>query len=435
MYVETCPAYLNTVDGVSRWAARTGWQAAREALGWCEGTVQQVLHLGGTLRALAQGVRRGGRHLLLEAWQAEALRRASGASSSLQGAPAAAPLVLPLPAGLERLQAARGPRTLALQCPVHSDHDPSLVLWKNGGAQCLACGWRAAWKVTEQGLVLYSSTGSGHAELCRSNQDRHNKDLPRRGTGAGTGGAVGGLVAERSTCETQVGTRLTAWRDRTGEWRQVRTAGHRLEGGVLQALEVAERRSAGPVATERAQLAAQLVSEADLPARAALPDQLLSVSCMRREHWSEQWEAQVQRWMLLDLDDVEGLDRCGPALGEELLRVALADPEVGDEVAVVRTSPTGLQVWVRLAQPRHSPAAWCRLPAVRGWHRSLGERLLAVARHLGASGGHADPSACAAGRFGRRPGWRMARGALYRAHLLAMSGGGVRERVAGATTG
>ena len=113
------------------------------------------------------------------------------------------------------------------------------------------------------------------------------------------------------------------------------------------------------------------------------------------------------------MDDLDGLDHLdGEELGAALLAGALADTEAGDRGAVVRTGPTGLQIWIQLQEPRHSPGVWFSQECVEDWHSSLGGRLLSIAQDLGAVGGQNDLSACAAGRWGRRPGWRMTGGQL-----------------------
>ena len=334
-------------------------------------------------------------------------------------------MVLPLPSSLERLQQPHGPRTVATCCPAHHDTDPSLVLWSNGGAQCMACGWRAAWRAEAGRLVLYPAQGyRTHHHKPHQHGITTTKHPPQHR--ARRAGPLGGYVATRSTASQHVGSTLAAWQQADGSWATARSPGHRLAGGPLEALAVAEARAAGPAATTQALEAAAYGG--DLPSRALVPDRLLSVSCVRRAGpgWRAPWQPVLQRWMLVDLDDVQELDSCGPELGHQLAQAALADAEVGDRVAVVRTGPTGLQLWLELAQPRHSPAAWCALAEVRSWHAQLGARLLAVAHSLGASGGHPDASACAAGRWGRRPGWRVVDGKATRAALLHVAIAGDR---------
>lgn len=411
-YVESCPAYVATVEGVTRWAARTAWTAAQAAVGWVEASVAEVTALGATLRRLRHGARRGGRHLLLEGWQVAALEQASGAEASTGDRQ---PLVVPCPPQVAELQHRS---TVAMACPCHHDRHPSLVLWANGGAQCMVCrdgagrAARWAWQVQGGQLLLYPAGQHTHTpRRSAAVAARHNKD-PQNGPGA----PVGGMVATRSTCTGYTTAQLAAYCDERGQWRLARSAGHRAAGDPLAVLRVAEQRSSGPAACERAQVVA--VAGGDLPSQALLPTPLLSVSCMGRRIWAEPWQARVQRWVLIDLDDVQGLDRCGAQLGQQVAAAAAADPQASGRVAVVRTGPTGLQVWVELADARHSPVQWFQQPAVRRWHAALGCRLLEVVHGLGGLGGHADTSACAAGRYGRRPGWRLVGGQLYRAHLL-----------------
>lgn len=414
-YVESCPAYVATVEGVTRWAASRGWAALQEAVGWVESSVAQVLSLGVRLRTLPRGVRRGGRHLLLDPWMVSALDSASGWTLEA----ARRPVRVPRTSRVAQVLSSTRVRTVAVSCPHHRDRDPSLVLWSNGGAVCLSCGWRAAWAEDGDHLLLHSSGGPREP---RSGRGRYNlrppKAEPSQEVTPRTG-PVGGHVATKARTRTVVGATLSAYQDRDGTWRRSRSQGHQLRGDLLDVLERAERASHGEAATDRAGWARVVVGE-DLPGRAVLPDLLVSTSSMGRSHWMDPWEARVQRWTLVDLDGVEDLDRTGPGLVEALARVVQEDPEASGRLAVVRTSTTGLQVWVELALPRHTPGRWCGLPEVQGWFRRLGGRLLQEVRRLGGRGGEVDPSSLVAGRFGRRPGWRWKSGDAYRSHLLGV---------------
>jgi len=420
LYVESCPAYVATVDGVTRWAAARGWEAVRALAGWAELSAAAARQLGAQLRSLPAGSRRGGRHLLIAPWVAAALSSAAGGPRSR---PAPAPVVLTAPRAVQRLQRPEGPRALAVCCPAHRDRSPSLVLWRSGGALCMSCGWRAAWKIDGSRLLLFESCRPQLAEnvdlVCAgTTKDPPQQRQPSRRPGAQLlDGPVGGMIATRTAAARHVGASLGAWSDSAGRWRLARTPGHRLAGDPVSALRVAESRSAGDAESGRAHDAAYM--RGDLPGRAVLPDRLMSVSCMTRRSWVEPWRAVCQRWVLIDLDDVESLDDCADTLGDELLREAFSDPEIAGSGAVVRTGPTGLQIWLKLRHARHTPGVWTRRVDVQSWHARLGAQLLGVARRLGARAGHADPAVCDAGRFGRRPGWRIVDGGLYRSHLLS----------------
>lgn len=410
-YLETCPAYLATVEGVSVWSARVGWSAARAVLGWMEEARSTVRALGATLRRLARG-RRAGRQVLLKPWQVLALDLASGGSPHQ-----AACYTVETPAHFWGLSSRSRSRTLSISCPAHNDCRPSLVLWSNGGGHCMACQWSCAWAQTGQTLELYGkhSRSGQHFKALAHNQG----SVCRLAVDCRSAAPVGGMVATHIQSDQHAGAKLEEYRSAQGELQTALSRGSSLSGCVVDILRRADGKSQGPATTARAECAGRLFSHGRAD-REVMPDLLLSVSCMSRAHWSEGWRSRVQRWMLLDLDGIQGLDGLdSDQLGQALLSTALADTEAGSRAAVVRTSPTGLQVWLQLQQPRHSPAAWMAKPEVQAWHSRLGCLLLQCAQDLGASGGRNDPSACAAGRWGRRPGWRMKRGQLYCSRLIA----------------
>jgi hypothetical protein len=412
-YVEACPAYIQTVDGMTRWSASKGWSAVRSVLGWMEASIDYIRTTAIRLRRLARGVRRGGRHLLLDPWMVRALDEASGLDRFSTCVPSK---TIPAPEQALRLLTTNK-KTAAIRCPWHGDRSPSLVLWSNGGAMCMSCRWRGAWVVQGGDLRLFSASEKRHGKC--NTPHRHNK-RSQHSHRVDPVGPVGGCVSGSPVCENVVGALLSQYQDhKTGTWERTRSRGHLLRGGLLNAMKNADTRAGWRSVVDRASHASWLCG-GDLPGDVMLPDLLVSVSTMGRRSWSEPWVPWLQRWMLVDLDDVQGLDRCGDSLGEMLASHAAQDSEVGSEVAVVRTGPTGVQVWVSLRKPRHNPKKWCQLPEVQGWHHRLGKSLLKVCRDLGATGGKVDRSACAAGRFGRRPGWRWKNGEPYRSRLLAV---------------
>ena len=194
--------------------------------------------------------------------------------------------------------------------------------------------------------------------------------------------------------------------------------GHGLRGDVLEVLERSESRSKADGPRERASIASWVCGEG-MPGRAVLPDLLMSTGSMGRSSWRDRWETRIQRWVLVDLDDLEDLDRTTGLL-ESLASVVSEDSECTGRMAVVRTSQDGLQVWVELVHGRHTPGVWCGLPEVRDWYTALGTRLLDLVRECGARGGHLDPCSLVAGRYGRRPGWRWKDGEVYRSHLVGV---------------
>ena len=415
-YVESCPSYLATVHGCTRWAAGLAWQLARRVVGWWEASTEQARVMGAQVRRVRWGSRYG-RHLVLDDWQMAALRAACGQ--------AACPAQVVLEGAEVLARFGRGARTASVCCPLHDDRTPSLVVWANGGAQCMACqqgdGTAPRWAWVARGTQLHLLPASGTSTASSPHQHNKSPHSAARVPSTQPSGPVGGCVVRGAVHSGHTSALLRAATTSTGRTITWRTPGSRAAGGVLCALERAEAHSSTPASEQRARDAA--LYGAGLPARAALPDRLLSVSTMGRAaggSWDAPQVPRCQQWVLVDVDDVQ-LPAQAQALGTALAAVVQAEAEASGRCAVVRTSPTGVQVWVELRDARHSAAAWHQLPEVRAWHAALGARLLAAAHQHGAQGGHADASACAAGRFGRRPGWRLVGGVPYRAHLLHIS--------------
>lgn len=434
-YIETCPAYIATVDGVSKWSARIAWTAVEEILDWQCASVQHVKSLGIKLRTLARGVRRGGRHLLLNGEQVAALDLAAAteprhpATGYQRGPnrPSAGPGAIHPPRGrwlraranTAQIQRLGRTRTVAVTCPAHQDRDPSLVLWSNGGAMCMSCGWRASWKIDGDQLFVKAAACENRVGESAHGHPITTTNTPSRPCIVASG-PVGGQIATRSTNTRHAGSSLTEWQGKDGEWRRSRSAGHRLAGDLLDVLVRAEARSLG-VAAEKAAEAAFYGD--GIPDRAIVSDKLVSTGCVVRsggQGWIRRWTATVQRWVLIDLDDLHYADPSFAAsfdasrLGDALRN----DAECSGRFAVVETSHTGLQVWVELAQARFNPEQWFCKPEVREWYSALANRMLSAVHLQGVRGGHVDHSSCGSGRWGRRPGWRMKQGRLFRATLL-----------------
>lgn len=467
-YVERCAAYVKLVAATSYRSALAAWHRLAEAVGWREVSAVEARELGADLRELGQG-QRWGRHLVITADQRAELER-------MARVVLAEGWTAPEPPGLDWDRAlatqaprcwpvARGPgqagRTTKARCPCgdHGDEDrhPSLVLWastdRDGGCRCMVTGRLGRWRREQDHLVVaFRDDGSAPAD-CGGDTPvstaLHTIEPP--GATAVVSGPVGGMVSSRQS--------LGLWGvrgvDRNDEPVHLGHVGGRLEGdlegstwlhttdvlsaGPLRSLAWSERQSAGPRARERALDAAWWGQ--GLPGAAVLATPLLSVSVLRATAWREiprrgggwierptSWEPVAQRWVLVDLDDLGLAGADVDQVAEAVARVARRDVELSGRLAVVQTGPAGLQLWAELREVRHTPARWFARPEVRAWYLGLGARCLRAARRAGAAGGLVDGSSCAAGRWGRRPGWRLVEGRPFRARLVIGRSSAVRGR-------
>ena len=447
-YLELCPSYLSTLDGVTRWAAREAWSTCFGIIGWVEYGTKVAASLGARLRDLSWG-QRWGRHMFLTEQQHQALLLAARSAreqgllseyEAYKGSTGVGSAVIKsFPWGNYP-----GKRTVAVPCPFphnhkNSDRTPSLVLWRPnrdgvGGALCMVCkthhGAPVAWAVRyhQDEAVLYATRAEPMEPKTTlqapHTRHRHNKH-PIGGIGGPIGGCVGPVLPQQSGCF--VGARLDA--TRCGHSLSIhRSSGSRLSGNPLVALRWSDSRSRGDAAADRAAFVQWVLPErADVVSEEWLSTRLCSVSTMAPKGWVDTrngpmpigWSPKRQGWVLLDLDGIDALDAVEQSVGEAVSRVVRRDQECSGRLAVVRTGPVGLQVWVELREVRHSPTKWHRNPNVISWYADLGKRVLCAVRALGATSGLVDSTSCAAGRFGRRPGWRLLEdGSLFRSRLL-----------------
>ena len=433
-YIELCPAYLTTCEGVTSWSARTAWSIASDLIGWCEVTAEDAANLGASLRQKAKG-RRFGRHIIIDGTQLLGIRSAY-AFAVRDG-------ILPEPEApttssetektieLKRLPSPSGSvggRTVAASCPRHEDKHPSLVLWRNadsvtGGALCMSC--RVKYAVRYHGKVAYLRPPRGCQELPPIHQEEECQ--PRVSTGP-----VGGNLATDQS-GYYVGASLSA--DLAGTLS--RSRGGRLTGDPIKVLQWSDSRSKGPSAIDRAGYLSDIVDINQAPPEAWIPTSLTSVSRMVPDSWEPTrwgwrpsgWKAVRQDWILIDIDNVRLSKANESKMGERISRVVRRDKEASGRSVVIRTGPNGIQVWVELREARSNPSEWHRIPEVVSWYSDLGARILSSIHKSGGKGGHVDLACCAAGRFARRPGWRvLSNGKLWRTRLILACESRVRGR-------
>jgi hypothetical protein len=197
-------------------------------------------------------------------------------------------------------------------------------------------------------------------------------------------------------------------------------------------------------------------AQSDGDASTWLPTDVLSVSAMRPSGWREiktasgqpvsvpaGWMPSAQQWIMFDLDQVEGLSPPPPpasaddAAGDVVSRAATAmirvvrrSTELSGVCMVLRSGPRGLHIWAELREVRENPRGWFSCGTTRAWYAQTGARLLKAARRAGATSGIVDMSGCAAGRFARRPGWRILpdTGEPFRSRVVTIATARVRNR-------
>lgn len=228
----------------------------------------------------------------------------------------------------------------------------------------------------------------------------------------------------------------------------------------MQVLLWSERRSRGPVSSRKVEEVAWfaqqsvnwsgddvgehgLVMEDVVESEEWLPTPLLSVSAMKPTSWRDvtsangrlisvpaSWEASAQAWVLFDIDDIEFATKAVvEEAGKKVSTVVRREIELSGRCLVIRTGPSGMHIWAELREVREDPSIWFKREETRTWYASVGDRLLQAAHRAGAKSGIIDMSSCAAGRFARRPSWRLLEdGTQFRSHIVMYVPSRVRSR-------
>jgi hypothetical protein len=445
-YLELCPTYLSSIPSVTRWAAGKAWKQIKKYLGWIEVSLSGASSMGAKIRKLKFG-QKWGRHILFTTKSKQLLLelarrfRHNGFFERFSGAQNASKVLVgtvATPAKLRTAQGHNSQRTAAVSCPntkahKHADNSPSLILWRTGveaksGAKCLTCEQTYSVEYCGNKTSLFIPRGMKHTSAqttvtTKKTTYQHNNNLLSKGSKP-----IGGLVSTVKASNSYLSAKLFSYiADNTGH--TTRSIGHKLRNEPLQILKWSETRSKGAKPTDAARTVQRLYCpDISQGQKHILPTSLCSVSQMKPTEWKEthfgkrphKWTASRQAWVLFDIDNILGLETNLSPMIKEIETTIKSDSECSGRCAVVQTGPTGLQIWVELREVRFNPEAWFANKEVRGWYSSLGNKLIGIAHSIGCVGGKVDMACFAAGRFGRRPGWRLLpTGDVFRSKLLS----------------
>lgn len=249
---------------------------------------------------------------------------------------------------------------------------------------------------------------------------------------------------------------------------KLRTVGTKAKHGCpMQILLWSDRRSKGPTYSQRVEdvswfarqslgndvddgydknyrESVKIGREDELESEEWLPTPVVSVSAMRPCGWREVmagngqlvsvpsgWEASAQAWVLFDIDDVLLLndERVVEEVARKITLAIRRNIELSGRCLVMQTGPKGLHIWAELREVREDARAWFKKEETRRWYLDIGTKLLKAAHRGGASEGKIDLSSCCAGRFARRPGWRLLEdGTAFRSRVITYVPGRVKNR-------
>ena len=469
-YLELCSGYIATM-GPSRWAARAAWNLLVHA-GWIPVAPAWAARDQGAHVPIA--VSRGvGQHVLLPEADRDLMARQTRAWMA-DGTLAPLPEGDPFASGDPTsdgwvsvvLGRRRGSGVYACRCPFHEDRRASAGIFLNadgrtGGGRCMACVRQDGSGLTF--AVRQSDAGGWFARRARPDaganaaraRDVHVRaqraTAPAPAPGEKPAEKTDNVRVEQETIEKDrhIPTRIAPGGGVLGvnlrASAQTGTASSEgwLRGDLFEVLERACHRSLWKGQDKKALEASGLWMMAcmhvgGIDRRAYLPDSLYHVSDMEETGSALidrvfrgkvvsiptvlGWRPWRQRRVLFDLDGLRwGSDGDVETFAAATVRWIRRRREFSGRVAVVRTSPTGVQIVAELTHAREGVIDWWKKNHVRSWYAKSAQALLKLARKHGAQGGIADLSSGAAGRLGRRPGWRLLKdGSPYRSHLVAL---------------
>jgi len=468
VYIESSVKYAQFSSGENYKTLNVAWRKIKEELGWKEFSTIQALLLEMPVRALGLGERYG-RHVRMSNESYKKLREAASNLRLPNITRTVSVEADTIPIILHRLPLAGQVRSVAARCPNSNEHrdgdrHPSLIMWMNadgvtGGAQCQVCRDKSGtplrygvrydgnvahlihlsarlkpMPVATNGAIALGSKPAKDAvkektkKVKKSEKKKSGKELP-------VGGCMKfGELKPDAEQQTYVCAFLKTVVGSDGKQSNFRTAGYAHTGDPLSVLRSSEALSKTDASVDRAMTCAWMTREAALfgeEAEDLLYTPMLSVSCMQVATWRKvggndnmyipmNWNVKSQAWVLFDVDDLELLtEERLPEVITRVNRVISRDIELSGRSAIVHTSTTGLQIWCELREERLTPRRWLGLPETKSWYRALGRRVMKSIRKSGVQNGKVDMCSFAAGRFGRRPGWRILKsGELFRAKLI-----------------
>ena len=425
VYSELSIGYLQKLANVSFGSANTAWHLARTHLNWESIHKSLVDGHGFSVRRLNRG-QKWGQHLLInpETYDAVCEYAQWMVMAGLWYPPG-----IPFSDGNEWRPISvlsNGPRLMA-RCPWHDDSTPSMIVNINSDDP---------------------STGYGVCMACKTDSGRNLSVFMRQVCGESWEGRPAASARGYSTPSVRPsrtkpldGIHNPIGAGSPGRVVLARLGSNGLIGSygkndVLSTLKWANR--CGDAAEKRAWNASAKMSGSSTGAPTQfLPDRLMSVSEMVASEWSmvpsgdgeiyipKRFRPTRQKWILIDLDDFTRLSLClhKRSIHQFLDRVATDEPSLSGRFAIVRTSDSGVQVWMELSDA-YNPSEYFAEYTNRGFLASLGRQISSHLRSCGCEGGHVDHSAFAPGRFGRRPGWRLlSDGYPFRSSLVGYSDG------------
>lgn len=423
VYIELSIGYLQKVSMVSFGSANTAWHLVKSHVGWNSIHKNSVNDYGFNVRKISKN-QKWGQHLIFDPSVYDAVVEFSNwmVTSDIWYPPGIA-----VSDGTEwkPIQVlSSGTRNMA-RCQWHDDSNPSMIVNINDDDK---------------------DTGYGVCMACKTDSGRNFSVFMRRVMGDSWEGrpSASSRLSLRKPVTSKSHKALDGIHNPLGSGSPGRVVLARLgsngligsygRNDVISTLKWANR--AGDAAEKRAWTASAKmeVSTSDIPTE-FLPDRLISVSEMVASEWSsipsgdgeiyipKRFKPTRQKWILIDLDDFTRLSLCihKKSIHQFIDRMVSDEPSMSGRFAIVRTSYSGVQIWLELNR-HYDPAEYFNGYKNRSFLAGLGKAISSNLRSYGCEGGHVDHSAFAPGRFGRRPGWRLlSDGMPFRSSLVGYS--------------
>lgn len=423
VYMELSIGYLTKLSSVSFGSSNTAWHTTHNHIRWKSIHKSAVESYGFKVRSLKRG-QKWGQHLLIDPVTYDAIREFAEwmVASDIWYPPGT---INAYSSEWRTLDVMEVGNHLMARCAWHDDTNPSMIINVNkddhntGYGVCMACKTESGRNMSVFIRRLNGNSWEGRPSMTCSQSNtnivRSSKRKALDGIHNPSGsGSPGRVVLARLNSRGLIGSYG--------------------KNDVLSALKWADR--SGDAAEKRAWTAAAdfEMSPSGMPTE-FLPDRLISVSEMVACEWSsmtcsngefyipKRFRPTRQRWVLIDLDDFIQLRICmnKKNIHASIDNIVHRESSLSGRFAIVRTSHTGVQIWLQLNEPRN-PSEYFDNYKTKSMLADIGREISANLRSYGCTGGHVDHSAFAPGRFGRRPGWRLlSDGSPFRSSLISYS--------------
>jgi len=414
-YCELSISYISTVANTSIGSAHNAWHLIKSNIDWKRVKLDEAEAIGFRIRRLTRGMRHG-QHLI---FSLQTIEKIIETEQHLKRLGRAFDFESEFDWVALEIQG-----RMAL-CPWHEDTIPSMIVnfdsTESALGVCLVCMNNGNYLKAQ----LRKKGDKWFAKKCGQDQDAAREPKYK----------FDNRESERNQiiCDYPIWTWAPEMLGRyvLGRLTPKYMRRHQSRRTLVDILKWSETKSKEDSAVEEA-LEAEVKANQypDQHFRFFLPDLLVSTTAMTPSYWRklksgrnipDSYESKTRRWVLFDIDKINSSSSIR-SISDEFVRcignIVSTFERLDGSWALVQTSPSGLQLWLKLKGPVNA-AEFSRCVFTHEWLLEIGRMIESFLTELGADC-IIDETAWALNRFGRRPGWRMLKNkSVFRSRLVS----------------